>query len=454
MPSELYQKWAEFFAPHKIIALAISGGSDSVFMLHKIHEFSKQNGKKIIVLTVNHNLREEAKSECEFVEKQCKKLGIDCKILEWIHDGISTNIHDKARKARYDLMTDYCHKNKIGLLCTAHHMDDRIENFFIRIYRGSGILGLVDKEQITYNKTMIFRPIFDISKNEILKYLGENNIDYVNDSSNEDSKYLRANIRNWISKLPSELDPNLFKKRVISVKSNLERAAEIIQKIYGREMQNNVKIFDEGYAQIDKISDDKEVSYMVFAEVLKTISGSDNQVRLESLKELHQELSNNEYVKKTLSGCIIEKKDGKIIIYREFGKAPPKDIELENGAIWDGRFVALMSYPEHSKDVIPHSVRDPKNNDMDPGQLCFRDDSSPTNTPLQISYLKESEYSEIKDKISLEGVVKINKKIIFTLPVVKYLEKVIAIPHINYYDDAYDNLKNQLSFEFKRINNE
>jgi tRNA(Ile)-lysidine synthase len=319
-------------------------------------------------------------------------------------------------------MTDYCQKNNVEVLSTAHHIDDRIENFFIRIYRGSGLLGLVDKEEITYNNIQIIRPLFDVSKDEILKYLEENLIKYIKDPSNEDTKYLRSNIRAWLKELPKDLNQDLFKKRVISVKDNLERASKIIEKIFEKELKNNVKIFDEGYAKITKLTQDKEVAYMIIAEVLKIVSGDNSQIRLGSIKELYNELSSKGNIKKTLAGCFIEKNKEEIIIYREFGKSPPKDVTLEDGAIWDGRFVVSSSYSD-----------------------------SPT--PI-ISYLKESEYREIKDKITLNDNLKRNKKIIFTLPTVKYLEKVIAIPHINYYDGAYDNLADKISFEFKRINNE
>jgi tRNA(Ile)-lysidine synthase len=78
------------------IALAVSGGPDSMAMLHMLHE----KGVKLIALTVNHNLRLEAIEEAQYVASICKELGYKHVILEWKHEGITSNVHDQARDAR------------------------------------------------------------------------------------------------------------------------------------------------------------------------------------------------------------------------------------------------------------------------------------------------------------------------------------------------------------------
>lgn len=454
---------SNILSPYDKIAIAVSGGPDSLAMLYLLHSLDK----KLVALTIDHNLREESKKEAEYVARICKELGIEHHILEWKHNGISSNIHDQARKARYELMTEFCKANNIDVICTGHHADDRIENFFIRIHQGAGLFGLIDKDHITYNGINIVRPLFHLRKKDILEYLRKNKIRYCEDKSNEDPKYLRSNIRKWLSMMPEELDPDLFAKRVISVKHNLERASELVERIFEAEFAK-VEIFEEGYAIIKSLVPDQEVAYMILSKMLSIIGDGGDLIRLESIERLY----NSTKSKNTLGGCLIhrhpegvsfarkqkacdrqdlvnqtesleltpqilsqgpyalpaglrmtERCKSTIIITREFGKNPPKDIALKDDAIWDDRFKILCK-------------KSYKN--------------------LTISYLKKEEYAEIKKDLTypqnLERHIKKNKEIIFTLPIVKNLEKVIAIPHINYYDDAYSDLRHNLKFEFIRKN--
>lgn len=409
------------------IALGISGGPDSLAMLYLLHE----KGIKFTALTIDHNLRKESEEEAKYVSSLCKDLGIEHHILKWNHDGVTSNIHDKARKARYQLMTDFCSKNNIEALATAHHRDDRIENFFIRIHQGAGLFGLIDKDHIIYNGINIIRPLFDAKKSELIEYLNKNNIKYFEDPSNEDPKYLRSNIRKWISTMPKELEPELFKKRIISVKHNLERASELVNRIFKEDLDSNTFFSEAGFTGIGDLNSDREIAYLFLSKVLSITGNSDELIRLKSLENLYNRMVEG-IEKNTLAGCIIKwhpfyYSDKSYmngwIIYREFGKNPPKDTPLQDGAIWDNR------YKIHTKKTYKN---------------------------LRISFLNRKEYSEIKKDIefpnSLKEHLQKNKEIIFTLPVVKNLEKVIAIPHINYYDDAYSNLQNDIKFEFIRKN--
>lgn len=416
---------SDLLSKYSKLALAVSGGPDSIAMLHLLHS----QGKNIVALTVDHNLRAESKEEAIYVASLCKELEIEHHILEWQHNGIKSNIHDKARKARYNFMTNFCHDNRIEALCTAHHEDDRIENFFIRIHQGAGLLGLIDKDHIIYNGINVIRPLFHLRKQEILEYLDEKKLKYFEDKSNEDPKYLRSNIRKWISIMPKELDPDLFKKRIISVKSNLERTSELVERIFEEEL-SKVKIAEEGYAIISSLPQDKEIAYMLLSKVLGIIGDGGDLIRLDSIERLY----NSTKSKDTLGGCIIyrhceeaqstdlatqKKTNNRLLIIREFGKNPPKDTSLKDQAIWDDRY---KIHTDKSYDE------------------------------LSISYLTQNEYAEIKKHLAIPDHLQKNKEIIFTLPVVKNLEKVIAIPHINYYDDAYDDLGHNLKYEFIRKN--
>lgn len=293
------------------LALAVSGGPDSMAMLHMIYEL----GLAFTAITVNHNLRPEASQEADLVALECLKLKIPHVTLKWQHKGIKSNIHDRAREARYGLMTDWCRANGISFLATAHHMDDRIEHFFIRISRGAGLLGLLDHEKMLYNNINIIRPMFDFSKTELLEYLRDRNINYAEDQSNSDTKYLRTNIRQWLEKMPKELKSELFKKRLLSVKENLARASMVVTRIFEEEA-SKVK-YEEGKAIIEKLPIDEEIAIMLVSHILPKIGEQKDPPRMESMKKLYTKLERSSASKTTLCGCIIERKKNGIFISKE-----------------------------------------------------------------------------------------------------------------------------------------
>ena len=104
--------------------------------------YASEFGNKIHVLIVDHKLRKESGKEALKVKEILRKRNIPSKILSWKGKVPKSNIQKKARDIRYTMLSNYCLKNKVKYLITAHHGDDQIENFFIRLVRGSGLAGL------------------------------------------------------------------------------------------------------------------------------------------------------------------------------------------------------------------------------------------------------------------------------------------------------------------------
>ena len=156
----------------KDFALAVSGGSDSLCLAYLGKIYTSELGNKMHVLIVDHNLRKESHKEALLVKKILKSKGIQSKLLSWKGLIPKSNIQSKARNIRFSIIANYCKDKKIKFLFTAHHMDDQIENFFIRLFRGSGLSGLSSMtETFDYNNSLkIIRPLLDFKK-EDLKYL-------------------------------------------------------------------------------------------------------------------------------------------------------------------------------------------------------------------------------------------------------------------------------------------
>ncbi len=184
---------------NKNFALAVSGGSDSLCLAYFSKIYASEFGNKIHVLIVDHNLRKESYKEALKVKKILKKRKIQSIILRWKGKVPKSNIQKNARDLRYLLISNYCLKKNIKYLATAHHEDDQIENFFIRLLRGSGLTGLSSMSlKAKYsNRLKIIRPFLYFKKTD-LKYVTLNYFrTYIKDPSNKDEKFLRVRLRKY-----------------------------------------------------------------------------------------------------------------------------------------------------------------------------------------------------------------------------------------------------------------
>ena len=127
--------------------VAISGGPDSLALAFfaQIYSLKRKINPKFFI--VDHRLRPESTKEAKAVQKILRRVSINLEILIWKGKKPKNNIQSIARKARYQLMNNRCEKYKIKNLLVGHHQDDLIENFFIRMIRGSGLKGLVSMDK-------------------------------------------------------------------------------------------------------------------------------------------------------------------------------------------------------------------------------------------------------------------------------------------------------------------
>ncbi|MGJ8618282.1 MAG: tRNA lysidine(34) synthetase TilS, partial [Sulfitobacter sp.] len=137
MPARLTQQVADAFLPHPpdVLGVAVSGGGDSMALLHLLHGLSALHGTKLRAVTVNHGLRPEAASEAQMVQAFCATLGVQHDTLMWKDwDGIG-NLQNAARQARYQMMADWATIHGISTIALGHTADDQAETFLMRLAR-------------------------------------------------------------------------------------------------------------------------------------------------------------------------------------------------------------------------------------------------------------------------------------------------------------------------------
>ncbi|UUW11309.1 tRNA lysidine(34) synthetase TilS [Flavobacterium plurextorum] len=196
------------FLAEKKLFLAVSGGLDSMVLLHLL----KQLPYEIAVLHCNFQLRGlESFGDQTFVENYCDQNNIPVFTTQFDTEAfakdykLSTQV--AARELRYSWFYELLEEKDFDYILTAHHADDNLETFIINLSRGTGLDGL---SGIPEQNDKIIRPLLPFSREEILKYAEENKIEWREDSSNASNKYLRNKIRHDLVPILKELNPNFL----------------------------------------------------------------------------------------------------------------------------------------------------------------------------------------------------------------------------------------------------
>ncbi len=183
------------------VAVAVSGGPDSMSLLFLVNAFIKFKKGKLMALIVDHRIRKNSKEEAKFISNYLDKNNINSQILTVNNDKVTKKSMNEARNNRYNLLTDFCIKNKILHLFIAHHKDDNLETFLNRRIAGSDFYGLKSMSELSfYNRVNVVRPLLNFSKEMLLDYNKKNKIEYINDPSNFNLDYTRPTIRNFLKK--------------------------------------------------------------------------------------------------------------------------------------------------------------------------------------------------------------------------------------------------------------
>ena len=305
----------------KQIAVAISGGCDSVALTFALNDFCKENKIKIYALTIDHGVRKNSKIEAKKVGELLKKFNISHKILSIPKKEIPLkNIEANLREIRYKMLSDFCKKNQIEFLFVGHHLGDIAENFLIRLFRVSGLDGLSPMQEISeINGVKIIRPFLEISKDELKNYLIEKNISWFEDETNDDEKFLRNKIRKFLASFD---DKNLLEKRIYNASKEISKTRDFFDEIMkGYELevieQNADNLILINRCKLAEIN--PAIALKILAKILMKIGDKKYKPRKEKLIRFYEYLIAEGAIKKReFYGCVVEKyRDEKVKIYNK-----------------------------------------------------------------------------------------------------------------------------------------
>jgi tRNA(Ile)-lysidine synthase len=345
-------------AEYDRLALAVSGGPDSLALLHLAARWHADRGEHpaLTVLTVDHRLRAGSRAEAELVGRVAAELGLPHAILTWERQDVpASSVQAKARVARYDLMAAYAHANDIGAIVTAHHLDDQAETFLMRLKRGSGLDGLAAiPERGSWAGIAVLRPLLDVPKGRLIATLDDAGIAFVSDPSNLDQRFERARVRGSADALAAlGLTPEalaLSARRLRRARAGLDAAARDFLARHG-------EIKQAGYALLDREALDgapEEIALRALAELIGAVGGSETPVRLAKLEALLQALRLDPGKAHTLGRCRIEPCSSRLGIFREVRGTGLPEARLRPGErlLWDNRFRVELGAGEARPIVV------------------------------------------------------------------------------------------------------
>lgn len=234
----MINKVLEYIKQNKIleyndsVLLGVSGGADSICMLHVLSELKSEWSLKLNVVHINHMIRgEAAQRDADYVKKICDDLGIS---FEQINIDVPALVkmsgmteEEAGRQARYETFLEMAETQNIDKIAVAHNLNDNSETVLFNLFRGTGIKGLTG---IPVKRDKIIRPLLCCTRAEIERYLKEKNIEYCTDATNAETEYTRNKIR--LELLPY-IKENINQKaeyNIVNASKNLEEISDFMEK--------------------------------------------------------------------------------------------------------------------------------------------------------------------------------------------------------------------------------
>ena len=346
-------------AGYEVVALAVSGGPDSLALLYLAARWRAlaDSSTILVAMTVDHRMRAQSRAEAEFVAQHARKLGIAHTILTWEGEKPVTGKARAAREARYGLLARACQKIeprssiRPRALVTAHTRDDQAETLLMRLARGSGVTGLAGmrprRRLQGADPIDLVRPLLDVPKVRLEATLKAVGVRWIEDPTNSDLAYERPRIRSTAGDR-AELGLRdealaLAAHRLARADEALDDATQALNRAIVRQEPGSIASIDrEGFAAAPC-----ELQVRLLSLLLSAYGGCSPPAQLREVEALVDRLAfpaRNEGGRWTLGGCVVACTRGSIEITRELGREGLPVVRLMPGqnVVWDGRFVVTL----------------------------------------------------------------------------------------------------------------
>ncbi len=258
------------------VLVGYSGGADSTAMLHLLKPICDERGIYLHAMHIHHGIRgEEADRDARFCQEMCKKLGVDFTLVSADIPALAKEsgrgIEETAREFRYgEFLKKVRSDDRISCITTAHNANDNAETVIFNLTRGSGITGISGIAPMRdFDGVPVIRPLLYADKRDIVGYCEQNGIEYIFDSTNDDTQYTRNFIRHEIIPSLEKLNPSMLAS-VTRMTENLRADAKCLDAIAKDFAENNVK---DGKIDVCVLaSADKAIASRVISQMFASVS--------------------------------------------------------------------------------------------------------------------------------------------------------------------------------------
>lgn len=304
-------------APH--LAVALSGGADSTALTLLTERWAKARGGKITALIVDHQLRPESTAEAARVAACISKRGIPAVILTLPHrptEG-TRNLMARAREGRYQALTEWCRTADVLHLCIAHHLDDQAETVALHQQRGATEDGPAGMAALSIrNGVRILRPLLMLTKQQLKDFLSAENMEWVEDPTNQNMKFRRNALRQSLSEAE--------RKALLSQATETGQARAQRDTAQARAAAQALREIDLHTIILDKAAFfalPQPIAMRLMADALRAMRGNATRPRGQETARLYAALREPGFRVATLHHCRIEQQGGAFRITRELRAA-------------------------------------------------------------------------------------------------------------------------------------
>ena len=321
--------------PPPVLAVAVSGGADSLALVRLADAWARPRGGRVIGLTVDHGLRPGAAAEVAQVARWLGQVGIAHRALAWRGPKPRTGIQAAAREARYGLLCGWCRDQGVGTLMVGHHRDDQAETFLMRLARGSRADGLAAMApDIQRNGVRIVRPLLAIPKIRLEATCAALGQKWIEDPSNSDPRFGRTHARARLAGLDAAA--------IAAAAAAFGRARSAREGAVRELLATAATEFAAGYILLNRralASAPEEVGLRALSRVLCRVSGAVHGPGTAALTALHRAVARGLDRTRSLHRCLtIPHAGSRLLVCREPRNLPSAPLRPGTGLLWDRRF--------------------------------------------------------------------------------------------------------------------
>lgn len=318
------------YEPRPHLAVAVSGGADSMALALMAHDFARTHGGHITALTIDHGLRAESAHEVAQVHAWLSARGIACETLR-IDVPREGNLQAAAREARYAALTAWCRAHDVLHLCIGHHSDDQAETLALHRARGDTQDGGSAMAAVFLRHGVrVLRPLLSIRKSALTQFLNHHHQPWIEDPSNTNNAFARVRLR-------GTLDVDALCKE--AVMEGAQRSVR--EQAQANHAANCVTLYPEGYAVLDLATYrtlESPHATLLLADTLRALSGKPTRPRQHETLRLHEALLQRE-AQATLAGFTVRSDGTHALFIRELTRMEIMPIISTSGECdYDGRF--------------------------------------------------------------------------------------------------------------------